>query len=173
MANVQTPITQKKSPGNEKILLVLLPFWNPLIPPMGISCLKSYLRSHGYPVKTIDTNINFQFREVYDNYFNCLEQYIPANKRGNFYNIGGDVLRNHMMAHLNHENEKEYVNLVKIVVYQTFFYDIDEGQAAELNKIIAGFYTRLEEYFLRRRNISSNLSAVNSPPFLKSDSFKI
>jgi len=116
---------------------------------MGISCLKSYLRSHGYPVKTIDTNINFQFREVYDNYFNCLEQYIPANKRGNFYNIGGDVLRNHMMAHLNHENEKEYVNLVKIVVYQTFFYDIDEGQAAELNKIIAGFYTRLEEYFLQ------------------------
>jgi len=54
-----------------------------------------------------------------------------------------------MMAHLNHDDEKEYVNLVKIVVYQTFFYGIAGGQAAELNKIIAEFFTRLEGYFLR------------------------
>jgi hypothetical protein len=144
-----TPIVPKKSPAEKKVLLGLLPFWSPLIPPMGISCLKSYLQSHGYQVKTIDANVEFQFREVYDNYFHCLEQYIPASKRGNFYNIGSDVLRNHMMAHLNHENEKEYINLVKIVVYQTFFCDIDDSRAAELNQIIAGFYTRLEKYVLQ------------------------
>lgn len=30
--------------SNEKVLLVLLPFWDPQIPPLGISCLKSFLQ---------------------------------------------------------------------------------------------------------------------------------
>ena len=61
---------QNHGSGNVKILLGLLPFWTPLIPPLGISCLKSYLQKRGYQIKTIDVNIEEPFADIYHNYFN-------------------------------------------------------------------------------------------------------
>ncbi len=82
----------------EKILLVCLPFWTPLIPPMGIACLKSFLEKYGYQVKTVDANIEKDFSKSYSEYFDALKDSVPLDKRGNFYNIGHDVLRYHMMS---------------------------------------------------------------------------
>ncbi|MGD2089376.1 MAG: radical SAM protein [Candidatus Aminicenantes bacterium] len=134
--------------NNEKILLVLLPFWSSLIPPMGISSLKSFIRPHGFRVKTVDANIEPGFREVYDNYLNTLKESVPLEKRGNFYNTAVTVLQKHLMAHLNYQDKKEYRKLMKIVVSRFFFYDIHENQVSQLTKIIAEFYTRLEPYVL-------------------------
>ena len=58
----------------ENILLVLLPFWTPMIPPLGITGLKSFLQGHGFPVKTYDANIENDYKEIYDQYFSCLRQ---------------------------------------------------------------------------------------------------
>jgi radical SAM superfamily enzyme YgiQ (UPF0313 family) len=138
---------KKKNINREKILLGLLPFWTPQIPPLGISCLKSYLEKHGYNVKIIDANTKEEFKEMYINYFNTLKQYIPENKQGNYYSIGHDVLQNHMMAHFNHEDEKEYIELVKILVYKTFFCPLECHQVIELNNIITEIFRRLEKYF--------------------------
>ena len=121
------PDTEKNSSNsfsNEKILLVLMPFWDPQIPPMGLACLKSYLQQHGFSIKAVDTNVEVEFRDTYDKYFNLLNQYIPAEKRGNIYNIGNQVLRNHLTAHCNYTDEAKYTELVKTLVQKTFFCDL-------------------------------------------------
>jgi hypothetical protein len=56
------------------ILLLLLPFWTPLIPPLGLASLKSYLQQHGYRVKVVDANIDEQFKRIYEKYFNSLRR---------------------------------------------------------------------------------------------------
>jgi radical SAM superfamily enzyme YgiQ (UPF0313 family) len=138
----------KANDGHEKILFGLLPFWTPLIPPLGISCLKSILVRHGYNVKTIDLNTGIKFKEIYNEYFSVLSEIIPAEKSGNLYNIGHDLLHDHMMAHLNHENEEEYIELVNILVRKNYFCQVDTKQVVQLNKVIEEFYIRLEDYFL-------------------------
>ena len=55
---------RKHEPGQDKILLGLLPYWTPLTPPMGISCLKSFLQQHHYEVKTVDLNVKGVFRKI-------------------------------------------------------------------------------------------------------------
>jgi hypothetical protein len=139
----------EKLMGKEKILLVLLPFWEPQIPPLGISSLKSYLQRHGYPVKTVDANVLGEFNDIHNKYFDTLEGYVPENKRGNFNNVGQDVLRNHMMASVFHRDEEKYLKLVKMLINKTFFTDITADQARELNTILSDFYEFLTGYFLK------------------------
>jgi hypothetical protein len=133
---------------NQKILLVLLPYWTPQIPPLGISCLKSFIRPHGFRVKTVDANVESQSRTIYDKYFDTLREYVSEGKRGNFYNIGHEVLQNHMMAHLNYKDEKEYMELVKILVYQTFYCELQQQQVHCLNAIAAEFFDWQETFFI-------------------------
>lgn len=137
---------RKKTPHYQKILLGLAPFWSPLIPPMGIASLKAFLQPHGYSVKTVDLNVEPQFKEIYSRYFEMLTKYIPEEKRGNLHNIGHDVLQNHMMAHMNHRDERRYVELVRLLIYQIFFVDVGEAQVREINGIFYQFFSRLESY---------------------------
>jgi radical SAM superfamily enzyme YgiQ (UPF0313 family) len=132
-----------------KVLLALLPFWDPLNPPLGLSCLKSFLQKHGYSVKTCDLNVESQFKEIYDRYFETLAEVIPGHKKSNFFNIGKDVLINHMMAHIHYENKGEYVDLVKTLVFEIFYTDVETDLVLVLSDIISEFYVRLETYFLR------------------------
>jgi len=133
---------------SEKILLVLLPFWTPLMPPMGISCLKSFLVDEGYNVKTVDANSVENLRETYEKYFDILRKNIPVNKRSNFYSTGQDVLRNHMMAQINHDDEIEYMILVKELIYKNFYVEVSEELIDELCRLLADFYREFENYFL-------------------------
>jgi radical SAM superfamily enzyme YgiQ (UPF0313 family) len=96
----------------------------------------------------VDVNLEVQFRELFDDYFGILQKIIPVNKQGNIFNIGNQVLRNHMMAHLNGRHETKYIELVKILVEKTFFTGIDDEWARQLDKIPEEFYTRLKRYFL-------------------------
>jgi len=133
----------------EKILLMLLPFWDPQIPPPGISCLKSYLQRHGWAVKTVDANVEAHLKETYHIYFDTLKKVVPQDKQGNFYKIGFDILHNHMMAHIHQKNEKEYLEAVRGLVHSTFYVDIDRDRVIELNRFIEAFYQHLEIYVLR------------------------
>jgi radical SAM superfamily enzyme YgiQ (UPF0313 family) len=139
----------------KKVLLGLLPYWTPLIPPQGIVALKVFLEKRGYRVKTVDANVERRFREIYQRYFDTLKRVVPESNWGNFYNIGHDVLRNHMMAHFNHMNpgkaggnEKEYYELVELLVYHTYYQRLDEQQVFELDTIVGEFYVELETYML-------------------------
>jgi radical SAM superfamily enzyme YgiQ (UPF0313 family) len=130
------------------ILLLLLPYWTPLIPPMGISCLKSYLQRFGYCVKTDDANTLDVFKKIYTRYFDILREAIPGDKRGNFFSIGHDVLENHLTAYLHRDNETGYLRLVKTLVFKTFYCSIDDRTVKQLNETAADFYDRLEQYIL-------------------------
>jgi radical SAM superfamily enzyme YgiQ (UPF0313 family) len=134
--------------SKEKILLAMLPFWDPLIPPQGISYLKHYLQKHHYRVKTIDANTKEEFKESYREYFALLEKYVPSSRQGNFYNIGHDVMRNHMMAHINYDDRHQYMELVKLLVYQTFFTHLNYFQLEEFNRVLDEFYRRLQVFIL-------------------------
>ncbi len=133
---------------DKKILLALLPFWTPLIPPLGISCLKGFLEPHGYEVKTVDLNIENRFKNVYDEYFNLLKKYIPEDKRGNFLNTGHDVLQSHLMAGLNYRDEQTYNRAVHFIIQENFYTEVEEEVIMQLNRYIRDFYEKLERHFL-------------------------
>lgn len=134
----------------KKILLALLPYWTPQIPPLGIACLKGFLQEHGFTVKTIDVNVEETARQLYDQYFETLKGYIPETKQGNFYNIGHDVFQNHMMAHFNYQDRDQYIELVKTLVYLTFYTKISIEQIEHLNQILVEFYSFLETFMIQR-----------------------
>lgn len=131
-----------------RIVFGMLPYWTPLIPPQGIGMLKVYLQKHGYYVKNVDLNVEETFKGIYFDYFKKMEGFVPLEKRGNFFNIGHDVLHNHMMAAYKHSDEKKYIELVKSLVYHTYYVIISDAQAKELNVIIDNFYKQLEDYYL-------------------------
>lgn len=132
----------------DKILLALLPFWDPQIPPSGISCLKSFLQQQGFHVKAVDANVEENLDEIYNRYFDSLKTFIIEEKRGNFYKIGYDVLRHQMMAFLNYKNEKDYTELVKSVIYHTFYVEASDRLVLILHQLIHEFYSRLSRYVL-------------------------
>jgi radical SAM superfamily enzyme YgiQ (UPF0313 family) len=134
----------------EKILLLLLPFWDPQIPPSGISCIKGFLSSQGYDVKTADANVEDNLKDVYHGYFDTLKTYIPFERLGNFYKTGFDVLRNHMMAHLHrdHGSENEYVELIRQLIHLVFYIDVDGKRISALDGLMETFYKRLKNYVL-------------------------
>jgi len=131
-----------------KILLTILPYWAPVLPPVGLARLKSFLQANGYEVKIVDLIVKNEALEFYYGYFDILKKCIPVEKQGNFKNLGHDVLQNHMMAHMNYHDEKEYIELVKILVYNTYYTHIDDSCVRELNKVMTRYYEILEEYFL-------------------------
>jgi len=146
-------MTKKNSDG-KKILLGLLPFWTPMIPPQGSAQLKVFLEKRGYDVKTVDANVTAVFKDIYQRYFNTLKRFVPESNWGNFYNIGHDVLRNHMMAHFNFNHtdrggdRKDYDELIKLLIANTYFWSLDEYQLSELDTVIKTFYIELERYIL-------------------------
>ncbi len=138
-----------KNTGKEKILLVLLPYWETLIPPMGISCLKGFLQQYGYRVKTVDGNTVREFKAFNDRYFSRFSEFVPQDKKGNFYNIGRDVFRHHLMAHLHRPDDRSYKELVKEIIRQAFFCDVDDRMVDALDEVVFDFYNQLGDYFSR------------------------
>jgi radical SAM superfamily enzyme YgiQ (UPF0313 family) len=134
--------------NEEKILLMLLPFWDPQIPPPGIACLKSYLHRHGCRVRAVDANIEDHLKETYYNYFDTLKGYVPEGRQGNFNKIGFDVFHNHMMAYMHRGDEEEYLEVLKDLVRSTFFVDFAGQNFLELDRLIAVFFQRLEDYII-------------------------
>lgn len=132
---------------NERVLLGLMPFWDPQIPPLGLACLKSYLDGQGFDVKAVDANVEIEFRESYDRYFKIMSQAVPPNKRGNIYNIGNQVFRSHLMAHFTSANHSRYEELVEILVEKTFYTKVGKEVIQDLTGVIQSFYRDFEIYF--------------------------
>ena len=139
--------------GKNKILLVTLPFWSPLIPSQGIAVLKSFLQRFGYRVKAIDATSENLFLEFYNTYFQILKDEIPLTHRGNFYNIGHDVLRNHMMAYTNQTNQDNYYELIQLLIFHTYYHSITDKALSQLNESISKLFTNLSKFILSLLNI--------------------
>lgn len=134
----------------EKILLVLLPFWEPQIPPLGITSLKAFLGPYGFRVRCVDANVVDTFIQHHIRYFSCLQEWIPAEQQGNFPNIGQDVFRNQAMAHIHHDRQADgpYRELVQDIVYKNFYTEITDTQVQRLSDILDAYFADLEAYLL-------------------------
>ncbi len=132
----------------QKILLGLMPFWTPLIPPLGLASLKSFLEQAGCPVKTVDFNIDEKFKALYYQYFHLLEQWVPGDRRGNFFNLGHDVMQAQMMAFLNRREENAYTSLVRLIVEKNYRCTLREAQVEQLNRVVEAVYSLLAERIL-------------------------
>ena len=133
-------------PGKEKILLMVMPYMAPLCPPMGMSCLKSYLGHHGCDVKAVDVMSQLEIKEAAYKYLDTLKTFIPLFRQGYFFNVGIDALKNHFMAYIHHTDRKKYIRLVKLIVYKNYYVHIDDSQVSELNRVVEELFAKEKEY---------------------------
>ncbi len=137
----------------KNILLAILPYWSPVIPPVGLSSLKSYLTLHGYHVKNIDFNTKTESIHFYYEYLDRLMKYIPEEKRGTFKNLVHDILEDHLIAYIKYRenknsNEELYNELVKYIIYNTFYVEVDDILIKELDQLIETYLQVITEYFV-------------------------
>lgn len=132
----------------EKILLMLLPFWAPLNPPLGITSLKSYLNEYRYQVTTIDVNIESDIWGMRTKYIKVLQSFVPNNRMGNFNMISYDVFMSHLMVHLHYQDMQQYQNIVQMIVAKNFFIDLNDIQTQKLIQVVTIFYELLEKFLL-------------------------
>lgn len=132
----------------EKILLLVMPYMAPLCPPMGISCLKSFLGKHGYNVTTVDMMAKLEIKETAYKYLDTLKTFIPLFNRGFYFNVGIDALKNHFMAHINYTDKKKYIELVKQVVYKNYYVHINDNQVHELDQVVEDLFAKIKKYLL-------------------------
>ncbi|OFX87030.1 MAG: hypothetical protein A2X00_10615 [Bacteroidetes bacterium GWE2_32_14] len=129
-----------------KVVLLHLPFWTPLIPPLGISSIKSYLTRNGFDVKIYDANSNEEYKAIYSRYFSYIKKNVPEEDWGNFYSIGTDILRNHLMAHLFKKCDEDFMSLLKLLFKQIYNYNASDLFIKHLDNIIYSFYEWEEKY---------------------------
>ena len=130
--------------ATKKVLLGLMPYWDPLIPPVGIATLKGYVEPHGFDVSICDLIVEKVFQDLYNSYFTLMKDVVPVDNRGNFYNMGHNVLQDHMMAHINKTNDKDYIELVRMMIACEFSVQVEEARILELNAIIMDIFENLE-----------------------------
>jgi radical SAM superfamily enzyme YgiQ (UPF0313 family) len=116
---------------------------------MGIACLKSFLTERGYEVAIEDANTDDSFNELYHRYVDKMRAWIPAEHQGNFYNVGQEVLENHLTALLNRQEDGDYFTLLGLLVKENFYVELERSQLEELDAIASGFYTMLDDYVER------------------------
>jgi radical SAM superfamily enzyme YgiQ (UPF0313 family) len=129
-----------------KILLFTLPFWSPIIPTQGIAALKGFLQKYGYEVTTVDGTSENRFMELYNKYFDTIKEIVPEERWGNLFNLGNDVIRDHLAAQSSYTDEADYYELVRLLVHQTYFTTPDDQQIDKLNAIMEQFFKSIEEF---------------------------
>ena len=143
MCEDKTPYVKK-----EKILLMVMPYMAPLCPPMGMSCLKSFLGRHGYDVTAVDVMSELEIKETAYKYLETLKTFIPLFKQSFFFNVGIDALKNHFMAYINYTDKKKYTGLVKLIVYKNYYVHIDDNQVDELNRVVEALFSKVKHFLL-------------------------
>ena len=129
----------------QNILLAIMPYWDAMIPPNGIAHLKSYLSRFGYNVVNKDFIIIKELQELYFEYFDLIKKEIPEQNNGSFYNIGHDVLTDHMMGYIEIDSEEKYIDYVKIVLSNVYYFTPQTKIITELNDIIHTIFQKLEQ----------------------------
>lgn len=134
------------NPNYQKVLLLMPPYWDPLIPPIGIALIKRTLEKNNFIVKTVDLNVDSQVKKYYEDYFDCIRMIVPEENWGNLYNIGHDVLQNHMLAYINKSNNDEYFALIDDIVYSVFFIKLSKESIIKLDEVIYSLFNYLSEF---------------------------
>jgi len=135
--------------NNKKLLLGILPFWDPLIPPMGIASLKSYLQEREYQVDTFSANSNSSLLEYYEQYFNNIRGYLGEEKHSILFHLGHFVLQNHLLAIQNYTCKSALNKLVSELLKQYLQIEAKPELTENLNQILQEFYEDLDDFIVK------------------------
>lgn len=139
-------MVQMKEEKKIKISLLLLPFWSPLTPPLGIACLKAYLKNIGYDAYTSDFNTISELYECSNRYLAIIKKNVPDEHKGNISMIAYDILTNHLNAYNNCQSKNEMSEIVDILIKNNYFYNPSTELINELMNIVDNFYLKLQEH---------------------------
>lgn len=145
--NIKNDVMQKK------VLFLLLPFWTPLNPPLGITCLKSYLEKYGYSATAIDLNIAQELYDFRQMYFKILIEKIEKSKQGNINNIGNDIFFNHLFIRLENRCNEEIIRAINEITNKTFFCDLEVQTILDLDNIVKEYYVKLNDTIVKLINM--------------------
>ena len=129
-----------------RILLTILPYWSPVIPPVGLSVLKGYLEPRGNRVRIVDLNVKTESLKFYYDYFQVLMSIVPEERRGTFFNLGNEILRTNLMVHLYCKDEIKYIEIVQTIINKWFFVQADKKFVLQLKGVIDIYLNILEAY---------------------------
>jgi hypothetical protein len=126
--------------AGRNIFLGLMPFWAPLSPPLGLSLLKSHLKTRGIHAVIHDFNTNDELWEILNRYFGILAEVVPLDKRSNFYMVGFDILGNHLTAYIHKGRESLYYELLRYPIRENYSIEVETGIITALDQVISSFY---------------------------------
>ncbi|CAK7015918.1 radical SAM protein [Tissierella carlieri] len=132
-----------------KVLLLLAPFWPPLSPPMGISCLSGYLKKHGYDAFAIDMNGDDALWCYHNNYLKMLHSIVPKDKQGNIDMTGFEVFINHLRLYLAKRNNEQYFMMVEEIYRAVFFDNISKKDIIFLTEIVQDYLFMFKKKILQ------------------------
>jgi hypothetical protein len=106
-----------KSRKNNKILLIMPPFWDPICPPQGIVSLKSYLDGRGYEVNIVDFNTDGYLFSLQQNYFELAISKFPQWKFLNIPRNGPRYFARHQLVWFySRKQTAKYKELIRQVL---------------------------------------------------------
>jgi len=102
---------------NKRILLIMPSFWDPICPPQGIVCLKSYLESLGYQVFIKDFNTDPVLYGLQRKYFELGLKFFPHWKFLNIFRNGPRYFARHQVAwFFGRDQGEKYERLVASIL---------------------------------------------------------
>ncbi|MBI4682360.1 MAG: radical SAM protein [Nitrospirae bacterium] len=87
-----------KTKKNNKILLIMPPFWDPICPPQGIVSLKAYLDNRGYEVHIVDLNTDGNLFKLQQKHFELATSNFPQWKFLNIPRNGPRYFARHQLV---------------------------------------------------------------------------
>lgn len=129
-----------------KVLLVLPPFWPPLIPPLGLATLKAHLRANGFPnVRANDMNAVDRLRIHQNRYLEQLRLHVSPERHGILPKISHDIILNHLLAYKDAEGDEEAIDpIIGLVISRTLYVPPRPEIVANLSRIVREFFVDLE-----------------------------
>jgi len=136
------------SPIPKKILLLALPYVHGETSAEGISSCKDSLETHGYCVKIDDANNREEFKKFQNAYFKVIREFVGEGKNKEGFVIVPEVMRDHLLAHIDDKDDEEYSRSLKAAVDKAYSSQITDEQVMVFNFLLGKFFSQLVTYLV-------------------------
>lgn len=132
---------------DRKILLVVLPYWIPESPPLGIAVLKSHLQARGFAhVRCHDFNVERDFWGLEERYVKVLKEQVTGRQSHDFFVETHALLGTHLEAFVAQGSDHAlYRELVSFAIARTFRSEVPAELVDALHEVVVAFFARLDQ----------------------------
>jgi hypothetical protein len=113
-----------------------------------ISSIKDSLETQGYCVKIDDANTREEFKKFQNAYFKVLKEFVGEGKNKEGFVIAPEVIRDHMLAHIDDIDGEEYSRLLKAAVDKAYSSKITDEHVMVFNFLLGKFFSQLVSYLV-------------------------